>query len=68
VALKFQSVEGGLFSEERPWSSFQLALTDVTCAELGECAKDINNRPRKVSGWSTPAEVFHELCSKEAIT
>jgi len=41
---------------------------DVTQEELGEYAKEIDNRPRKVSRWSTPAEVFHELRSKGTIT
>jgi len=44
------------------------SFDDVTQEELDEYVKEINNRPRKVLGWSTPAEVFHELCSKGAIT
>ena len=41
---------------------------DVTQEELDEYITEINNRPRKVLGWLTPAEVFQELCSKETIT
>jgi len=37
------------------------SLDDVTEKELGECVKEINNRPRKALGWFTPAEVFQEL-------
>ena len=44
------------------------SFDDVTQEELAEYIKEINNRPRKVLGWLTPAEVFHELCSKGAIT
>lgn len=36
---------------------------DLTQTELDEYVWEINNRPRKVLGWSTPAEVFQELCS-----
>jgi hypothetical protein len=25
---------------------------------------DLNNRPRKILGWATPAEIFHELSWK----
>jgi len=44
------------------------SFDDVTQTELDEYITEINNRPRKVLGWLTPAEVFQELCSKEAIT
>ena len=44
------------------------SFDDVTQEELDEYITEINNRPRKVLGWLTPAEVFQELCSKEAIT
>jgi IS30 family transposase len=44
------------------------SFDDVSQEELGEYVKEINNRPRKVLGWLTPAEVFHELCSKGTIT
>jgi len=40
------------------------SLKDLTQAELDEYIHEINNRPRKVLGWLTPAEVFEELCSK----
>lgn len=33
----------------------------LTQDELNEFVAEINNRPRKVLGWATPAEVFHEL-------
>lgn len=39
------------------------SFTDLTQEELDEYLREINNRPRKVLGWSTPAEVFQELCS-----
>ncbi|MGK0740835.1 IS30 family transposase [Leucobacter sp. Z1108] len=39
------------------------SFTDLTQRELDEYVWEINNRPRKVLGWATPAEVFQELCS-----
>lgn len=36
---------------------------DLTQEELDEYIGEINDRPRKVLGWATPAEVFQELCS-----
>lgn len=39
------------------------SFEDLTQAELDEVIHEINNRPRKVLGWATPAEVFQELCS-----
>jgi len=39
------------------------SFTDLTQDELDEIVQEINNRPRKVLGWATPAEVFQELCS-----
>lgn len=39
------------------------SFVDLTQAELDEYIWEINNRPRKVLGWATPAEVFRELCS-----
>jgi len=41
---------------------------DVTQEERNEYLKEINNRPRKVLDWLTPAEVFQTLPSKGAIT
>lgn len=41
------------------------SFADLTQEELGEYIHEINNRPRKVLGWLTPAEVFYELCSQE---
>ena len=38
-------------------SSFEHLTQD----EVNEFVNEINNRPRKVLGWATPAEVFHEL-------
>jgi IS30 family transposase len=38
---------------------------DLTQAELDEFIHEINNRPRKILGWATPAEIFQELCSKQ---
>lgn len=43
-------------------TSFQ----DLEQAELDEFITEINNRPRKVLGWATPAEEFQELCSQQA--
>lgn len=34
---------------------------DLTQTELDEFITEINNRPRKILGWATPAEMFHEL-------
>lgn len=36
---------------------------DVTDSELQDIVSEINNRPRKVLGFATPAEIFQELCS-----
>ena len=44
------------------------SFTDLTLAVLDEVATEINNRPRKILGWATPAEVFQELSSKEITT
>ena len=41
---------------------------DLTQEELDAYVNEINNRPRKVLGWRTPAEVFQELCSMETTT
>lgn len=38
---------------------------DLHQHELDAYIAEINNRPRKVLGWATPAEVFNELCSPE---
>ncbi|MGO3148314.1 MAG: transposase, partial [Leucobacter sp.] len=37
------------------------SFTDLDQQELDEYVTEINNRPRKVLGWATPAEVFQEL-------
>jgi IS30 family transposase len=42
------------------------SFENLTQAELNEFITDINNRPRKILGWATPAEVFQELCSQWA--
>lgn len=34
---------------------------DLTQEELDQFIHEINNRPRKILGWATPAEIFHEL-------
>ena len=39
------------------------SFKDLTQEELDEYIGEINDRPRKVLGWATPAEVFQELCS-----
>lgn len=33
----------------------------LTQKELNEYVNEINNRPRKILDWATPAEIFHEL-------
>lgn len=38
-------------------------LDTITDSELADIITEINNRPRKILGWRTPAEVFHRLCS-----
>lgn len=40
------------------------SFADLSQAELDEYVWEINNRPRRVLGWATPAEVFQELCSE----
>ena len=42
------------------------SFADLDQAELNEIITEINNRPRKILGWATPAEVFNELCSQQA--
>lgn len=37
------------------------SFDDLTQDELNEFVNEINNRPRKILGWATPAEIFHEL-------
>lgn len=37
------------------------SFADLTQEELDAYVWEINNRPRKVLGWATPAEVFQEL-------
>lgn len=37
------------------------SFENLTQAELDEFVHEINNRPRKILGWATPAEIFHEL-------
>lgn len=41
------------------------SFENLTQEDLDEMIREINNRPRKVLGWATPAEVFQELCSEE---
>jgi IS30 family transposase len=41
------------------------SFAELTQTELDEYVTEINNRPRKILGWATPAEVFQELSSKE---
>jgi len=38
-------------------------LDTITDHELCDIITEINNRPRKILGWQTPAEVFTHLCS-----
>lgn len=37
------------------------SFTDLTQQELDAYIQEINNRPRKVLGWATPAEIFQQL-------
>lgn len=39
------------------------SFADLSQHELDELITEINNRPRKVLAWRTPAEVFHQLSS-----
>jgi len=50
------------------YGMFSLLPGHAVASILDEYITEINNRPWKVLGWSTPAEVFHELCSKGTIT
>ena len=40
----------------------------LTQTELDEIVNEINNQPRRVLGWRTPAEVFHQLHSQPHTT
>ena len=42
------------------------SFADLTQNELDQITTEINNQPRKILGWATPAEIFHELLSKPA--
>ena len=42
------------------------SFADLEQAELNEIITEINDRPRKVLGWATPAKIFNELCSQQA--
>lgn len=44
------------------------SFDDLAQAELDEFITEINNRPRKILGWATPAEVFQELSSQQTTT
>ncbi len=44
------------------------SFADLSQAELDEFVTEINNRPRKILGWATPAEIFQELCLKDTTT
>jgi IS30 family transposase len=38
-------------------------LETIPDEEIADIITEINNRPRKILGWKTPAEVFTELCA-----
>lgn len=42
------------------------SFADLDQTELDQIVAEINNRPRKVLAWATPAEVFQELTSTPA--
>lgn len=44
------------------------SFAELDQAELDAFITEINNRPRKVLDWATPAEVFQELSSSPATT
>ncbi|WP_157002536.1 IS30 family transposase [Agromyces laixinhei] len=37
------------------------SFDDLTQDEIDSFVNEINNRPRKILGWATPARIFHEL-------
>lgn len=39
------------------------SFANLTQTELDEFILEINNPPRKIRGWATPAEIFQELSS-----
>jgi len=39
------------------------SLAGVSAEDLADIVAEINDRPMKLHGWDTPAEVFHRLCS-----
>lgn len=47
----------------RRYLSKGASFEDLAQTELDAYVHEINNRPGKVLGWATPAEVFQELCS-----
>lgn len=44
------------------------SFEDLDQTELDEYVTEINNRPRRILGWATPAEVFKELSSTQTTT
>ena len=44
------------------------SFKDLTQQELDEIVNEINNQPRRVLGWHTPNEVFHQLNSTQHTT
>ena len=45
-----------------------ISVDNLAQKNLDEDVTEIDNRPRKVLGWLTSAEVFQELCSPGAVT
>lgn len=41
---------------------------DITQEDINELITEINNRPRKILNWATPAEIFQELSSQPTPT
>jgi len=54
----------GSFRERTLRSRKGTSFENLTQAELKAFITEINDRPRKILGWATLAEIFQELCSQ----